>query len=213
MNNLLSTMNLSNMPDVHRLKSFCKGLAALDIIMIEEEYSFIRHYTYKPEWRKGKEAFFATDGSDQSMIVMFTPEGCVINGVDSELYDWEEKLPRIEDLTKGMPATLQKLMSSREVKKMKSTFCIWTTDGYTWHCNPMNGKDASEDLLPRIDGDAQTYVEYAKWYPSNLALELVSKLADEIPVTKEMVSLLNPNHSEWSEIKTELDSIGYPNEL
>ena len=46
MNNLLSTMNLSNMPDVHRLKSFCKGLAALDIIMIEEEYSFIRHYTY-----------------------------------------------------------------------------------------------------------------------------------------------------------------------
>ena len=77
----------------------------------------------------------------------------------------------------------------------------------------MNGKDASEDLLPRIDGDAQTYVEYAKWYPANLALELVSKLADEIPVTKEMVSLLNPNHSEWSEIKTGLDSIGYPNEL
>ena len=33
------------------------------------------------------------------MIVLFAPEGCVINGVDSELYDWEEKLPRIEDLT------------------------------------------------------------------------------------------------------------------
>lgn len=25
-----------------------------------------------------------------SMIVMFAPEGCVINGVDSELYNWEE---------------------------------------------------------------------------------------------------------------------------
>ena len=59
--------------------------------MVEEEWSFIRHYTYNPAWRKGKEAFFATDGSDQSMIVMFAPEGCVINGVDSELYDWEEK--------------------------------------------------------------------------------------------------------------------------
>jgi len=55
----------------------------LDIIMLEKEWSFIRHYTYNPAWRKGKEAFFATDGSDQSMIVMFTPEGCVINGVDS----------------------------------------------------------------------------------------------------------------------------------
>ncbi|MCI7153816.1 MAG: hypothetical protein MR952_15515 [Flavonifractor plautii] len=63
------------------------------------------------------------------MIVLFAPEGCVINGVDSELYDWEEKLPRIEDLTDGMPTALQKLMTSHEVKKMKSTFCVWTEDG------------------------------------------------------------------------------------
>ena len=59
-----------------RLKTFCKGIATLDIIMLEEEWSFIRHYTYNPARRKGKEAFFATDGSDQSMIVMFAPEGC-----------------------------------------------------------------------------------------------------------------------------------------
>ena len=25
--------------------------------MLEEEWSFIRHYTYNPAWRKGKEAF------------------------------------------------------------------------------------------------------------------------------------------------------------
>ena len=126
---MISTKDLSGLPDVERLKKFCKGLAALDVIMVEEEWSFIRHYTYDPAWRKGKEAFFATDGSDQSMIVIFAPEGCVINGVDSERYDWEEKLPRIEDLTAGMPPALQKLMSSREVKKMKSTFCVWTEDG------------------------------------------------------------------------------------
>lgn len=100
---MISTKDLSGLPNAERLKNFCKGLAALDIIMVEEEWSFIRHYTYNPAWRKGKEAFFATDGSDQSMIVLFAPEGCVINGVDSELYDWEEKFPRIEDLTDGMP--------------------------------------------------------------------------------------------------------------
>ena len=80
---MISTKNLSGLPNVNCLKAYCKGLAALDIIMLEKEWSFIRHYTYNPAWRKGKEAFFATDGSDQSMIVMFTPEGCVINGVDS----------------------------------------------------------------------------------------------------------------------------------
>ena len=90
---MISTKDLSGLPNAERLKNFCKGLATLDIIMVEEEWSFIRHYTYNPAWRKGKEAFFATDGSDQSMIVMFAPEGCVINGVDSELYDWEENFP------------------------------------------------------------------------------------------------------------------------
>ncbi|MDY3595648.1 hypothetical protein [Anaerotignum sp.] len=210
---MLSTKDLSILPDVGRLKNFCKGLAALDIIMLEEEWSFIRHYTYNPTWRKGKEAFFATDGSDQSMIVMFAPEGCVINGVDSELYDWEEKLPNIEDLTEGMPSTLQKLMNSREVKKMKSTFCVWTEDGTTWNCNPINGKDASEDLLSMIDGNPQTYVEYGKWHSADLPLEVVGQLCEGVPLTKEMILALNPKRSEWDEIKAGLDRIGYPNDL
>ena len=196
---MISTKDLFGLPNAERLKNFCKGLAALDIIMVEEEWSFIRHYTYNPAWRKGKEAFFATDGSDQSMIVMFAPEGCVINGVDSELYDWEEKFPRIEDLTDGMPSVLQKLMGSREVKKMKSTFCVWTEDGTTWHCNPMDGEDASKDLLSTIDG--------------NLPLEAVRQLADGVPVTKELVTALNPKRSEWEEIKAGLDKIRYPHEL
>ena len=211
---MISTKDLSGLPNAERLKNFCKGLATLDIIMVEEEWSFIRHYTYNPAWRKGKEAFFATDGSDQSMIVMFAPEGCVINGVDSELYDWEEKLPRIEYLTDGMPPALQKLMGSREVKKMKSTFCVWTEDGTTWHCNPMDGEDASKDLLSTIDGNPQSYVDYGKWfYPADLPLEAVRQLADGVPVTKELVAALDPKRNDWEEIKAGLDKIGYPNEL
>ncbi|WP_411655682.1 hypothetical protein [Anaeromassilibacillus sp. SJQ-1] len=113
-----------------------------------------------------------------------------------------------------MSPVLQKLMSSREVKKMKSTFCVWTEDGVTWRCNPMDGKDASKDLLPMIDGDPQTYVEYGKWfYPADLPLEAVRQLADGAPVTKELAAALNPKRSDWEEIKMGLDKIGYPNEL
>ena len=43
---------------------------------------------------------------------------------------------------------------------MKSTFCVWTEDGTTWHCNPMDGEDASKDLLSTIDGNPQSYVDY-----------------------------------------------------
>lgn len=211
---MLSTKDLSGLPSAEHLKSFCKGLAALDIIMIEEEWSFIRHYTYNPSWKKGKEAFFATDGGEQSMIIMFTQKGCVISGVDTELYDWEKELPHVADLTDGMPPVLQKLMSCREVKKMKSTFCIWTEDGATWHCNPMNSEDASKDLLSKIDGNPQTYVEYGKWfYLADLPLDAVCQLADGVPVTKEIVVSLNPKRNEWEEIKVGLNKIGYPNKL
>jgi hypothetical protein len=75
-----------------------------------------------------------------------------------------------------MPTALQKLMTSHEVKKMKSTFCVWTEDGIAWRCNPMDGEDASRDLLSRIDGEAQTYVEYGKWFPADLPLEAVRRL-------------------------------------
>ena len=45
---MISTKDLSDFPNAERLKNFCRGLAALDIIMVEEEWSFIRHYTYNP---------------------------------------------------------------------------------------------------------------------------------------------------------------------
>ena len=134
---MISTKDLSGLPNAERLKNFCKGLAALDIIMVEEEWSFIRHYTY-----------------NLSLIHI---------------------------------------------------------SGY---CNPMDGEDASKDLLPLIDGDPQTYVEYGKWfYPADLPLETVRQLADGVPVTKELVIALNPKRNEWEEIKAGLDKIGYPNEL
>ena len=78
----------------------------------------------------------------------------------------------------------------------------------------MDGEDASKDLLSTIDGNPQTYVEYGKWfYPADLPLEALSQLADGVPVTKELVTALNPKRSEWEEIKAGLDKIRYPHEL
>ena len=77
----------------------------------------------------------------------------------------------------------------------------------------MDGEDASKDMLPTIDGNPQTYVEYGKWFPADLPLAAVRQLADGVPVTKELVATLNPKRSDWEEIKVGLDKIGYPHEL
>ena len=59
----------------------------------------------------------------------------------------------------------------------------------------------------------KVYVEYGKWYPADLPLDIMRQLADGVPVTKELVASLNPKRNEWEEIKAGLDKIGYPNEL
>ena len=56
-------------------------------------YKDCRGGNYAVQRNQYPRAFFSTDGSGQSMIVLFAPEGCVINGVDSELYDWEKNSP------------------------------------------------------------------------------------------------------------------------
>ena len=67
---------------------------------------------------------------------------------------------------------------------------------------------------PIIDGSPQTYVEYGKWfYPTDLPLEAVRRLAGGAPVTKELAAALNPKRSDWEEIRAGLDRIGYPREL
>ena len=38
---MISTKDLSGLPNAERLKNFCKGLAALDIIMLEEEMAAV----------------------------------------------------------------------------------------------------------------------------------------------------------------------------
>ena len=40
---MISTKDLSGLPNAERLKNFCKGLAALDIIMVEEEWLSLIH--------------------------------------------------------------------------------------------------------------------------------------------------------------------------
>ena len=45
---MISTKDLSGLPNAERLKNFCKGLAALDIIMVEEEWSFCAPFPTPP---------------------------------------------------------------------------------------------------------------------------------------------------------------------
>lgn len=212
---MISTKDLSCMLNTEALRRVCKGISALEIIMSKEDY--IRYYSYNLDWDTNEEVFEMTNGSGQSMLVLFCSNGCVISGIDEELYDWERDNPKIENITYSLPNIFQEFMYGEPVKSLKSTFCIWTINGTNWSISDavdMNRKDGSEAMLSILDGNAQTYVSFCKWYYEiDIPLDIAEKVYNGEVLTLDMINALNSKRDDIDTIKNELCEIGYPNTL
>ena len=195
---MLETFSL---PTIAYLKLICKSLAALDLIFVEEQYSFIRKFHYETNWRKGKEAFFYSDGSEQAMMIIFANEGCVINGCDSELYDYESDNSKLTELIANMPKALQKLMTCKEIKRMKSTFLLLSEaktindtntgkDEQLWHYQPWLEHDGALDMLPLLHPSLRGMQEHAVWLGYQLPDSFLEQLVGKQIISQKELSLL-----------------------
>lgn len=113
------------------------------------------------------------------MMIIFAKEGCVINGCDSELYDYESDNSKLTELIANMPKALQKLMTGKEIKRMKSTFLLWAEaktindtntgkDDQLWHYHPWLEHDGAFDMLPLLHPSLPGMQEHLIWLGYNL---------------------------------------------
>ena len=214
---MLETFSLPNNAD---LKLICKSLAALDLIFVEEQYSFIRKFHYETNWRKGKEAFFYSDGSEQAMMIIFAKEGCVINGCDSELYDYESDNSKLTDLIANMPQALQKLMAGKEIKRMKSTFLLWAEaktindtntgkDDQLWHYHPWLEHDGAFDMLPLLHHSLKGMHEHAVWLGYKLPDNCLEQLVGKQIINQKELSLLDVKLELSTQQQLHLQELGF----
>lgn len=210
---MISTKDLSCMLGIDDLRRVCKGISALEILMSKEWD--MRYYSYNPNWGDDEEVFEMRDGSEQHMLILFSPNGCVISGIDGECYDWERGIPKIEDITDGLPKVFHEFMYGEPVKSLKSTFCIWTRNGAAWSTGNIGDRDdGSEDMLDILDGTPQKYADFCKWYYEiEIPLNIVEKVYSKTTLTLEMFKLLNSERDDIDTIRAELCEIGYPNTL
>ncbi len=213
---MISTKDLSCMPEIENLRRICKGISALEIIMSGDWE--MRYYSYIPDWDEGEEVFEMRDGGGRHMLVLFRPEGCVISGIDGEYYDAGLDAPKIENITLGLPEAFREFMFGEPVKSLKSTFCVWRTGGDTkWRRGDIHetqGEDGSEEMLDIFDPNLQKYVDFCKWYyESEPPLDIVRRVYEGEPLTFEMVKRLNGEREDMEPIREELCEIGYPNTL
>ncbi|BDS11323.1 hypothetical protein [Aureispira anguillae] len=124
-----------------------------------------------------------------------------------------------------LPKAFNEFIYGEPVKSIGTTFCIWNTGTDTdWKIGKINlpnddYKDGSSDLLELLDGKPTTYKKWAEEYYEEefenreLKLEVVEKIYSGIIISKDLVLDINPEFEDFEKLKSDLNEIGYENEL
>ncbi|MDO7885698.1 hypothetical protein [Hymenobacter cheonanensis] len=206
---MISTLH-PNLPAAADLQRLGKALAALDAINSPDwEY---RYYSYNPEWSEQEQVLEMRDGEGDQMLILFRPEGCVINGF---LHEYDQ--PDLRQVTRGLPAAFDDFMFGEPVASIGTTFCLWYTPAHGWqHGVVENEDDGSEELLEIFDNQPATYAEWANEYYLDdtdralLTPEAVAAVYHHEPLTKEKVLAINEETTDWTMLAADLQEIGYP---
>ena len=207
---MISTKDLSLLPDRKTLQTICKAIAVLDAI-ISQEWEY-RYYSYTNKWADNEEFCEMRNGSGDQILILFRRDGCVINGFAHEFNQNDKR-----NLTNSLPPIFNGFIFGEPVKSIGTTFCVWTTIQGNWQVGKIeNFEDNSEKMLTIFDGKPQTYLDWATDYfegsykEGGIPLDTVSKIYSGQNLTKEMVLSIVDKLEDWEQLKTDLNEIGYP---
>jgi hypothetical protein len=210
---MISTQNPNALPSAADLQRLAQSLAVLDAINSPEwEY---RYYSYNPSWAPDEAVLEMRDGEGDEMLVLFRPEGCVINGFLNEYPQ-----PEAQQVTRGLPEAFDEFMFGEPVASTGTTFCLWNTPAHGWQTGVLGREDdGSEELLYIFDQDPAIYAEWATDYYTDetdrpaITAEAVTPIYRHQALTKAMALALNPELEDWVALAAELQEIGYPYEF
>jgi hypothetical protein len=214
---MISTHDLSHLPDIDHLKSLSQSLAMLDAILCPEwEY---RYYSFNARWSDGEMMASMRNGSGDAYFILFTPAGAILKGFAHEamMTPYTSDPPRIwPGVLDVVPSVFAAFLTEPAFVIEETTFCIWRTyHGSAWqrgniqfpdHSDP----DGSQGLLAILDGDPHTYQAYAETnYERSINLDAIVQVYNHQPLTATLVATINPDLS-FANIAADQEEIGYP---
>ncbi|MCE3226093.1 MAG: hypothetical protein K0S32_644 [Bacteroidetes bacterium] len=200
---MISSKNVNGLPDKDQLRKICKAISVLDAIL-SPEWEF-RYYSYNSGWDEKEEVLEMRDGEGSHMLVLFRPEGCVINGFSN---DYQPGLK--QELTKDLPLIFHNFIFGEPVKSIGTTFCMWTIENKKWQTGNVSEEDGSEEMLAVFDGKISTYINWAaEYFETDVPEDVATKLYEGLPLTKSMVLSVNSDFEEWDQLQSDLEEIDY----
>ena len=229
---MITAKNLIQFPDIPILQQRCKSISALEAIICPEwEY---RYYSYNNAWSEQEEFCEMRNGHGDQVLILFSPNGVVVNGFahESKMNGWKSVVTETGDselqqtIWKGvvddLPNAFHEFIFGEPVRSIGTTFCFWRKPNDTsWTCGDIEFpdhpyKDGSVDLLQLLDGNPETYRDWAEMYyeeefeERDLDLELVKHVYDGKLLTKELVLRINPDLDDLDQLWKDLNEVGYP---
>jgi hypothetical protein len=215
---MISTRNLSQLPDIAGLIKLTKSLAMLDAIMMPEwQY---RYYSFNSVWDTGEQMASMRDGSGDEWFCLFSSAGAALKGFDheSEMSPWANDDHTVwKGVLDQVPVVFTRFLNEPAFSMQDTTFCIWRTNQDSdWRVGKIEFPDAADDpdgsegLLSILDGNPETYRQWAEeYYEKPVSLSAVQRLYQHESLTPQLVKELNPE-IEFDAILADAAQIGYP---
>lgn len=215
---MISTRDLSLLPDVDGLRRTLQSMAMLDAILCPE-WPF-RYYSFDAAWGAGELMGSMRDGCGDHLFAHFGPAGCWLKGFAHEcpISPYREAPPRVwPGVLDAVPAAFADCLREPALRVEDTTFCIWRrADDRTWRVGPVEfpaghrDPDGSELLLSPLDGRPQSYREWAAdYYEHEVSPAAVEHVYQHRALTAEVVAMLN-HEASLEEPAADVSEIGYP---
>jgi hypothetical protein len=215
---VISTRDLSLLPDMDRFRRTLQSMAMLDAILCPE-WQF-RYYSFSTVWAKGEQMGSMRNGSGDEFFAHFSTVGCWLKGFAHEypMSPYRENPPRPwTGILDTVPPEFAACLREPAFSVGNVTFCIWRRfDDLAWQVGRIQfppdhpDPDGSEYLLSDLDGQPETYQAWAAdYYEREVELSAVEHVYLHQPLSPETIARLNPVVS-LSELAGDISEIGYP---
>ena len=216
---MISTRDLSSLPEPKQLCRLMQSLAMLDAILMPEWHD--RYYSFNSQWNKTSQMGSMRNGQGDDLFVHFSAVGCWIKGFAHE----SKMSPYRDNNTKrlwpgvldAVPVEFTACLNEVAFTVDDATFCIWQrTSDEDWQVGPIDypkdcdDPDGSNMLLSIYDSRLESYQDFAEnYYDEEVDLSVIEHVYAHKPLTKKIIMQLNPDIT-LKELAEDIAEIGYP---
>lgn len=221
---MISTRDLSQLPDVDGLRRLLQSMAMLDAVLCPE-WQF-RYYSFNSKWSRGEQLGSMRNGCGDDFFALFNEHGCWLKGFAHEaaMSPYCQQPPQVwPGVLDAVPAEFADCLTQPAFAVEDTTFCVWRRySDSEWQRGkirfPRGEKDpdGSAHLLGPLDGKPETYHAWATGYfltgsedERTLTVEHVRHVYAHKPLTAALVREINPDLT-LKDLAADVKEIGYP---